>query len=279
MWESSYFSKDEEETRVSRRLGEFDSILRAIEFLIPHDKYAIIGGMSVELWRRRFTPNEPEIKSHDLDACSRPSLEYAQKITEYLGGLRDPKYFQNANIDIAVHKIFAHPDTGKVEDLKKDGLLLEVVDPFAYVSVFDKPSEGIVERIPYGNPPEINVMDPLSVCYAKFMIRVADNAKPWGDHKSFTDRDWNHMASLAKIIPHYLKDATARYQAGTLKKNPAILANRLKKLFGDEQEIYNVLFSEKEKMELGAALGTCLKTLGDPQTTSFSGDEAFTIGR
>lgn len=272
--------KIQDEERLQHRLGDFDSVLKVIEFLIPHDKYAIIGGMAVELWRRKYAPQIPELKSKDLDACSHHAAEHAPKLTEHLGGYMEVRRFDDTGI--TVHKIHSNPDGTRVtkkEEATDQTLLLELVEPFKFVAVFEAPPEGIIERMPYKDPAFVNVIDPLSVFYAKFCIRVADLGKGWGEPKSFSDHDWDHLEILGKIIPAYLKDAAERYKKGALKKNPAILAKRLQTLLGDEQEVASGLFEKPQKEALIAALGNCIATLGEPGRISFSGPDAFSIGQ
>jgi hypothetical protein len=108
--------KQQDEERLQHHLGEFDSVIKAIEFIAPHDKYAIIGGMSVELWRRKYAPHLPELESKDIDACSHPAAEYAKEITKHLGAYKKTRYFDDTGI--TVYKIYSNPMEQKYQARK-----------------------------------------------------------------------------------------------------------------------------------------------------------------
>jgi hypothetical protein len=258
-------------------LEDFKSFLEALEELGLGEHYAMIGGMSVEVWRRRYLPNLPEIKSKDIDAIAQEDV--ALKIKEYFLK-RNPElanfkkfYYEKAFTDgpVPLMGYTLEEAHGRViegvnttmrrislpqEDPEgKDALECEFLNRAG--GLYDEKKQvayGSRQRVPVLGGMTVSVMSPLDIFVSKLYVCVRAIEGDIYRH------DEEHMKVLSQVIRPFLRDETARCKADPSRATPIVACDRLRECLGD----WNVKlppFVRSCQRELYQACGECTLAL------------------
>lgn len=198
-----------EKTEIKRYLGEFSSVLVALEENEMGAHYALIGGLAVAYWKKYFFPDEKEIDSKDMDLCAR--LPAAQTIGEAFNcGCESLCFFETKM------RRFRLKDPAD-----KAPLIVELLERLPGVDKdIQANPQGCVMRMQFDGPPVISIMSPMDLFITKLGVWENPNAREIG-------YDDVHLEILSRVIPPFLEMAGAMYKEGKLPRNPAVAANRL----------------------------------------------------